>query len=62
MVRAEISGHAKQIIVDFVKSKSLTTHNSGSTSITCLADISDRNEWAQQCDHECFKRFFLLVE
>lgn len=41
-MRAEISGHAKQIIVDLVRNKSIATHNSGYTSITSLANISDK--------------------
>lgn len=43
-MRAEISGPVKQIIVDFVGNKSIAIHNSGYTSITSLANISDKKE------------------
>ena len=61
MVRAEISGHVKQIIVDFVRNESVTIHNSGSTRVTSL-NISDRKERVQQIDHEqlVYLHFVLL--
>lgn len=44
MVRAEISGHEKQIIVDFVRKGSITTHNSGYTRVKSLPNSSDKKE------------------